>query len=81
MGNSLKKIFKKIIKRDKWKTENFSWLFLKKAEGLFIPIRISRHNFAKATMVELKLGSSVRTDERGNIIMETKKEKTPSYIA
>jgi len=81
MGNSLKKLFKKIIKRQKWKTENLSWLFLKKAEGLFIPIRISKNNFAKATMVELKLASNVRTDEKGNIIMETKRKKTPSYIA
>jgi len=81
MGDTLKKIFRKIIKRHKWKVENFNWLFLKKAEGLFIPIPISKHNFAKATMVELKLASNVRTDEKGNIIMETKKEKTPSYIA
>jgi len=58
MGNSLKDFLKRV--KPKKKDNTFRWLFIKKAEGVLIPIAIPTHSTTKALTVELALASRLR---------------------
>jgi len=58
------------------------WLFLMKADGLFIPILIPSRNFSRTAIIEISLAHKVKLNrERGTISLEDKKKPSIPYIS